>query len=105
MTLKILGGPEDLSAALAELGLTAPATWKQVKAAYRQKSRELHPDRNASAGATESMARLNAAYSKLRDYVEGFRFRFSDAEFLEQNPRERVRRQFAQADPGSDKNF
>lgn len=49
------------------LGVTRRATAKEVKAAYRQRSRELHPDRNASPDAHRAMAELNAAYAVLRD--------------------------------------
>lgn len=58
---------------LALLGLTANATADDIKKAYRQKVKELHPDRLQAQGlpeamikeATERMAMINAAYDRL----------------------------------------
>lgn len=54
----------------AVLGLTAGATWQQIKRAYRALALHLHPDHAPANGltereATERMKRLNAAYSLL----------------------------------------
>jgi hypothetical protein len=48
--------------AYAVLGLTPPVTAAQVKAAYRSKSLECHPDHGGSAA---DMARVNDAYERL----------------------------------------
>ena len=40
------------------------------------------------------MQRVNAAHKILLAYCENYRFSFSEAEFLEQVPEERLRRQF-----------
>lgn len=58
---------------LALLGLPANATADAIKKAYRQKVKELHPDRLQAQGlpeamlkqATERMAAINAAYDRL----------------------------------------
>ena len=44
------------------LGLAPGATFAQIRAAYRKKARELHPDRG---GSDEAMKRVNAAYHAL----------------------------------------
>lgn len=87
-------GGDELRASLALLGLQPPVTWSQIKAAYRERSRELHPDRNAAPDAAERMAELAAAYRQVEGYVQGFRFAFSDEEYFTQRPRERIKRQF-----------
>ncbi len=56
------------------LGLNAGATDDEIKRAYRQKVKELHPDRLHAQGlpesmiqqATERMAAINAAYERLK---------------------------------------
>ncbi|MEG1553170.1 MAG: TerB family tellurite resistance protein [Kiritimatiellia bacterium] len=58
---------------LALFGLSANASAEQIKKAYRQKVKELHPDRLQSQGlpqsilrqATERMSEINAAYARL----------------------------------------
>lgn len=47
----------------ATLGIAREATAADVRAAYRRRSRELHPDRNPSPEANRQMAELNAAYA------------------------------------------
>jgi DnaJ-class molecular chaperone len=51
----------------ATLGVPREATFAEVRAAYRRRSRELHPDRNQSPDANRQMAALNAAYAVLGD--------------------------------------
>lgn len=46
----------------AMLGLTAGATKRDIKNAYRRQARKLHPDKG---GTQEAMKALNAAYKRL----------------------------------------
>ena len=92
------GGYADSVAHLAELGLAPPVTFAQIKAAYRERSRALHPDRNAAPDAAEAMARVNEAYRALEGYVQSFRYQIDESEYLTQRPRERIRRQFENSD-------
>lgn len=89
-----VAGGDELRACLVLLGLEPPVTWSQIKAAYRERSRELHPDRNAAPDAAARMGELADAYRQLEGYVQGFRFAFSDEEYFTQRPRERIKRQF-----------
>ena len=83
----------NLQDALAVFGLGERATLKQIKARHRALAKTYHPDRGESADPL-AMQRVNAAYRILLAYCEGYRFSFSEAEFLEQVPAERLRRQF-----------
>jgi hypothetical protein len=64
--------PEEHRAALRALGLPDEATAEQIGAAYRQRARELHPDRFSHLSAAEQremlkrMQELNLAYEYLR---------------------------------------
>jgi len=49
------------------LGVARNASAKEVKTAYRRRSRELHPDRNAAPEANRAMSALNEAYGLLAD--------------------------------------
>ena len=83
----------ELQDALAVFGLGERATLRQIKARHRALAKTYHPDRGESADPL-AMQRVNAAYRVLLAYCESYRFCFSEAEFLEQVPEERLRRQF-----------
>lgn len=80
--------------ALALFGLEPPVTYGRIRERHRELALAHHPDRSPF-GDPEAMARINAAYEILSRYCGEFRFAFTEEEFLEQNPEERLRRQFA----------
>lgn len=83
----------ELQKALRILGLGERCTLKELKARHRQLVKRHHPDK--AAGCDPKVIRdVNAAYRVLLDYVSGYRFSFAEEEFYEQNPDERLRRQF-----------
>lgn len=83
----------ELKAALAVLGLGERATLKEIKTRHRELVKRHHPDAG-NAGDPDAMRRINAAYAVLEDYIANYRLCFSEDEFYEQNPEERIRHQF-----------
>ena len=84
----------DLQKALRILGLGERATLKEIKARHRELVKRHHPD-TGNASDPEMIRKVNAAYRMVFDYVSAYRFSFAEAEFYEQNPEERIWRQFA----------
>ena len=85
---------DELDRARRLFGLHERATLGEIKARHRALAKRFHPD--GSGGDGEKMGQVNAAYRLLKEYCAGYRFSFSRDEFLEQNPEERLREQFAQ---------
>lgn len=83
----------DLQEALRILGLGERATLAEIKTRHRELVKCHHPDAGAQ-GDPESIRLVNAAYRIVSEYVSGYRFSFSEDEFYEQNPDERLRNQF-----------
>lgn len=84
---------QELTAALKVFGLGERATLKEIKSRHRELVKRYHPD----AGSAEdpgTIRKINAAYRVLIDYVAEYRFSFAEDEFYEQNPDERLLRQF-----------
>ena len=69
--------------ALEILGLPPLVTLKEITARYRYLASQKHPD---AGGDAREMARLNEAYELLRDYIENYRFTFSEEEIDRQFP-------------------
>ena len=63
------------------LGLELKATRKEIRAAYRRAARRWHPDR-APAGSEveyrEKMQQINAAYQRIVQFIEEYRFELVD---------------------------
>jgi DnaJ-class molecular chaperone len=83
----------ELKAALMVLGLGERATLKDIKTHHRELVKRHHPDAGKSADE-EMIRKVNTAYGVLQDYVSGYTFSFTEGEFYEQNPEERIRQQF-----------
>jgi DnaJ domain len=65
------------------LGLDLTATRQEIIRAYRRAARRWHPDRAPADREEEYRGRMqlvNAAYQRLRDFLEGYRFRLEDTE-------------------------
>jgi DnaJ-class molecular chaperone len=84
---------EDLQKALRLFGLSDRATLRQISQRHRDLAKRHHPDHGAADDG--KMSEISEAARVLRDYCQKYRFCFSEEEFYEQNPEERLRRQFA----------
>jgi hypothetical protein len=65
------------------LGLDLTATRQEITRAYRRAARRWHPDRAPADREEEYRGRMqlvNAAYQRLREFLEGYRFRLEDVE-------------------------
>jgi len=57
--------PKDIINAYEILGVSADATPKQIKLAYRKLALKFHPDKNKAAGAEKMFVLINDAYAEL----------------------------------------
>ncbi|WP_236587017.1 J domain-containing protein [Nitratiruptor sp. YY09-18] len=69
--------------ALDVLGLPPMVSWHEINERYRTLAKKHHPD---SGGDTQEMAKINWAYNILKEYVQNYRFSFSEEEILRQFP-------------------
>lgn len=83
----------ELRESLLVFGLGERATLREIRKRHRELVRMYHPD-VGNDDEPEQIRRVNAAYRVLREYVEAYRYSFSEEEFYEQSPEERIRSQF-----------
>jgi len=83
----------ELERALKVLGLGERATMAEIRGRHRELVRRYHPDGGHDDGG-ERIRQVNDADSLLQRYLADYRFSFAETEFYEQNPEERMRRQF-----------
>lgn len=76
---------ETIRASLEILSLPPFLTMAELKARYHLLAMELHPD---YGGSVHKMAQINEAYAIIKDYMEQFKFTFSDEELGKQFPQE-----------------
>jgi DnaJ-class molecular chaperone len=65
------------------LDLEISVTRQEITRAYRRAARRWHPDRAPDGREVEFRARMqqvNAAYQRLKEFLEGYRFRLEDME-------------------------
>jgi len=70
--------------AVKTLDLISLRTKEDVRKKYLKLSRKYHPD--MEGGSTEKFQEIRQAYEVLVEYMDNFRFVFSDEEFKQQNP-------------------
>lgn len=83
---------EDLIEALKVFELREHATLREIRKKHRQLVKEYHPDHGNSD--PDRIRQINQAYQILRDYCANYRYTFALEEYLQQNPEERLQRQF-----------
>lgn len=83
----------ELKSAVKLFGLGERATLKEIKSRHRNLVKRHHPDADGTADE-EMIRKINAAYRLLSEYVAAYSFSFTETEFYEQNPEERLWRQF-----------
>ena len=86
---------QELKRALDVLGIGERASLAEIKVRHRQLIKRHHPDTHKTPEDGELTRAINAAYRLVSNYCSQYRFDFCEKEFLEQNPEERLRRQFA----------
>jgi len=74
----------EFQKAVESLELISLRTKEDVRRKYLKLSRKYHPD--MEGGSTEKFQEINKAYEVLVEYMDNFRFVFSDEEFKQQNP-------------------
>ena len=62
--------PEHVSQAKKELGLSEIVTETEIKKAYQEKAKELHPDVNQNSSSVDHFNRIKKAYQTLLEYIE-----------------------------------
>ena len=70
--------------AVESLELLSLTTKEHVRKKYLKLSRQYHPD--MEGGSTEKFQEIREAYEILVEYMDNFRFTFTDEEFKQQNP-------------------
>ncbi len=83
----------ELQQALEIFGLSGRVGIADIRRRHRELVKRYHPDA-AGAGDPEQIRKINAASAILQEYCRNYRFSFAEEEFYEQNPEERLRRQF-----------
>ena len=62
------------------LGLSQPSSLDEIKSAYRCLAKKYHPDKDQSAGATDTFQKLNQAYQFLISVVYADNEVYADSE-------------------------
>ncbi len=75
----------EIQKALKTLNLPTFVSLKEIKDRYRSLSKKYHPDLSKEG---EKMREINEAYNILKNYIENYRFTFSQEEILKQFPEE-----------------
>jgi hypothetical protein len=84
---------QELRLAREVFGIGEHVTMREIKSRHRELVKLHHPDAG-NAEHPELIRKVNAAYQVLLEYVNQYSFCLAEDEFYQQNPEERIRRQF-----------
>ena len=73
---------KEFEKALKVMELTPFITYEEIKKRYRELSKKYHPD---FGGDKKMMEKLNKSYELLKNYIENYRFTFSEDEISKQH--------------------
>ena len=74
----------EFQKAVESLDLLSLTTKEHVRKKYLKLSRKYHPD--MEGGSVEKFQEIIEAYEIIVEYMDNFRFTFTDEEFKQQNP-------------------
>lgn len=74
---------DSILKALEQLELPVLSTLNELKMHYHRMAMQYHPD---CGGSEDKMAELNEAYAIIKEYMENFKFTFSEEEMHKQFP-------------------
>ncbi len=75
---------EELQTAVEIFGLIGLESRNEIKKKYLKLSKEFHPDKEG--GSKERFQEIIKAHDILMEYLDGFKFRFTKEEFINQYP-------------------
>lgn len=75
---------DDIQESVETLGLIGLENKDAIKKKYLKLSKKYHPD--MPEGSSERFQQINKAYKILCVYADSFIFRFTEKEFIDQNP-------------------
>jgi len=75
---------QEFQDAVESLELLSLTTKEHVRKKYLKLSRKYHPD--MEGGSTQKFQEIREAYEILVEYMDNFRFVFTEDEFKQQNP-------------------
>lgn len=65
------------------------STFDEITKRYKQKAKKLHSD---VGGNNEEMQKLNEAYAIIKNYIQNYKFSFSEEEISRQFPEEFIKK-------------
>ena len=95
--MESLPGYRALNKARKILGLPEIVTGEQVKSAYRKLVLQYHPDTcddKDKSRCTKRMADINDAYKLIQDYIQNYKYIFTEKAYKEQDMEYAVKRFF-----------
>jgi len=83
---------DEIEKARKTLKLGKTATLQEIKETYKALVKTYHPDKYRKEGGEteEKMKEINKAYKIIREYVDGYEFRFTEEDVRRRYPDEQI---------------